>query len=163
MQSRKRMVLGLVVSAAILLPPLGSAVMADGHADAVKARQQAMKDIGGHMKAIGKFVKNGEGTADEAAKHADALQVAAGNVPGLFEVEVTQEESASVAKNRAKAEIWSDWAGFEAAAGTLGEEAGKVASALRGGDVAAYGPALQSLGKNGCGGCHEKYRGPKQD
>ena len=58
----------------------------------------------------------------------------------------------------AKAEIWTDPKGFEAAGGTWyqGNQAVKAAA-----DEAAFKVAFPKLA-DGCKGCHEKFRRPKQ-
>ena len=58
----------------------------------------------------------------------------------------------------AKPEVWTDnatfLAGFDNAI-SLADNLAKVS------DKAGLGPALNDLGKNGCGGCHKKFRLPK--
>ena len=57
----------------------------------------------------------------------------------------------------AKANIWTDAAGFSAAAAALQAQASKLSQAAASGDVAAvraqYGPA-----NGACKGCHDSYR-----
>ena len=57
----------------------------------------------------------------------------------------------------AKAEIWTDRDGFNAAADNAIKAAQKVAAA---GDEASFKAAMPDLG-NACGACHKKYRRPK--
>ena len=44
------------------------------------------------------------------------------------------------------------------ARGTAAEKANALVTAIKGGDQAAIQAAFSDLGKNGCGGCHEKFR-----
>ncbi|NIA70892.1 cytochrome c [Pelagibius litoralis] len=139
---------------------------ADGHGAkvaAVKERQEAMKAVGGNMKIIAEFVKDSKGSAAEAAAAARKIGEIATAVPDVFKVEATLEEMDTVGKNRAKPNIWSDWDGFLARGKVLEEESAKMASALDGGDAGAIQTQFGAFGKEGCGGCHETYRGPKVD
>ncbi len=130
---------------------------------AVKERQQAMKDVGANMKIIAEFVKDSKGTAAEAAAAADKIGEIATAIPAVFKVKATLEEMDAVGKNRGKPEIWSDWNGFLARGKALEDESAKMASALNGGDAAAIQAQFAAFGKEGCGGCHKTYRGPKVD
>ena len=61
---------------------------------------------------------------------------------------------------RAKANIWTDWAGFKAANDKLVAASADLVAATKTMDSAQIGAALGATGKT-CGGCHETYRGPK--
>ena len=63
-------------------------------------------------------------------------------------------DEAAGLKTAALPVIWQNWAGFEQAAMRFQEETAKLAEVAQGGDMAAIGQQLGSLGKNGCGGCH---------
>lgn len=130
---------------------------------AVKKRQEAMKAVGGNMKIIAGFVKDSKGTADEAAVAATKIGEIATAIPEVFKVEATLDEMDAVGKNRAKANIWSDWDGFIARGKVLEDESAKMAAALKGGDAGAIEAQFGAFGKEGCGGCHKNYRGPKVD
>ncbi len=54
--------------------------------------------------------------------------------------------------------IWTDQAGFKAAAEKAEGLAEKLAEAAKGGDAQATLAAFAALGKEGCGGCHETFR-----
>ena len=56
------------------------------------------------------------------------------------------------------ARSWSDQAGFLAAQKNAETKAEALVAAIRGGDKSAIQTAFVDLGKNGCGGCHEKFR-----
>lgn len=59
----------------------------------------------------------------------------------------------------AKPDIWSDAAGFEAAATAL-ETASAAMTDAAGTDLDALRAAMGSFGKT-CGDCHKAYRGPR--
>jgi cytochrome c556 len=57
---------------------------------------------------------------------------------------------------RAKAEIWSDPAGFKKAAQTFADTAGSLAAAAKAGDAAAASAAFEKLDQ-ACDDCHKSY------
>ena len=133
---------------AVILASLGGA-MAAGE---IAARQEAMKGVGGAMKAIKAAVEGN--TAADAVAPAEKIAATMTKVPGLFPKGSDQGET------DAKPEIWTDWAKFEEAAANAGAAAEKLAMVAKGGDAAATGEALKALGGT-CGGCHKPFRKPK--
>ncbi len=128
---------------------------------AVKERQETMKGIGGNMKVLSDFFKESKGTAAEAQTAAAKIGELAKTIPAVFETEATLAEMDAVGKNRAKPEIWLNWDGFVEDAKTLEEKSAALVAAFQSGDAAAIQAAFGDMGKNGCGGCHEDFRGPK--
>ena len=136
--------------------------VADAHEmAAMKQRQETMKNVGGNMKIIAEFVKDSKGTAAEASAAAAKIGELATSIPEIFKVKATLEEMDTVGKNRSKPEIWSDWDGFLARGKVLEDEAAKMATVLNSGDASAIQTQFGAFGKEGCGGCHSTYRGPK--
>ncbi|HXV24605.1 MAG TPA: cytochrome c [Alphaproteobacteria bacterium] len=127
----------------------------------IETRQKAMKDLGEHMKSINDFVEKGEGDAAKVAEHARAIAETAKVIPQVFPDGTSLNDDHGV-KTAAKPEIWSDRPGFEAAAANLGERAGTLVTAAEGGDKQVVAASFAELGKEGCGGCHSKFR-QKQD
>ncbi|MGE0116992.1 MAG: cytochrome c [Dongiaceae bacterium] len=125
-------------------------------AEAIKERQALMKDQGKHAKAINEFVESGMGTAADVATHAAALKEDAGKIPALFPAGTGADDG--VAETAAKKEIWDDFAAFEAAASKLGDLAGAVEAAAAAGDKQQIADAFETMGKEGCGGCHSTFR-----
>jgi cytochrome c556 len=72
------------------------------------------------------------------------------------------EQKVAAGKTDAKPEIWSDWPKFEKAVADYEKAAQNLAAAAQGGDPAATGGAVKALGDS-CGGCHEKFRKPKEE
>jgi cytochrome c556 len=144
-----------LAAALVVALAAGTASMADSDTDAIKDRQQAMKDVGGAMQnlaAIAKkeapfdsgIVKRNAGTIAEALKKAAAL-FPEGSDKGDLET-------------WAMPEIWSDLADFEEKFQTAEAEA----IALQSVNVeSAFLPALGKLG-NSCKACHQPYRRPKE-
>jgi cytochrome c556 len=63
--------------------------------------------------------------------------------------------------SQAKADVWSDAAGFSAAAAKLREEAARMNTAAASGDLGAIKGQVRNLG-GACKGCHDKYRQEKK-
>ncbi len=122
----------------------------------VKQRQDAMKEMGGHMKAINAFVESGAGSAADVAARAKAIQDISGKITDLFPAGTSLDDG--IGKTGAKPVIWTDWEGFKSAAMKLGGFAGELETAAQGGDSGAIGEQFAALGKNGCGGCHQTFR-----
>jgi cytochrome c556 len=140
----------------VALVAMPALLAAQDPAAIVKERQETMKKIGGHMKAINDFVEAGNGSAEDVSARAAEIQQLSEKIPGLFPSGTSLDDG--VGKTGAKPIIWSDWAGFEAAAKKMGGEAGKLAEIAAGGDRAAIGTQFAALGKSGCGGCHQTFR-----
>lgn len=141
----KKFILAGVAAIALV----GSAALAGAMSD---ARVADMKGIGGSMKALGDAAKAGGPITPElvaAAKKASAL------ADGML-----AKFPAGTAEYRAKAEIWTDWAGFEKAMMSMQGAAKDLVAAAETGDAAKVGAALGAMGKT-CGTCHDTYRGPK--
>lgn len=144
--------LAIAVAGAAVVP-----VLAATPAETVKLRQETMKQLGGHMKAIKAFATAGEGSAEDVARRAGEIGEIAAKMPELFP-EGTGMDEVKDPKNGARPEIWLDWDNFLKAAKALEDQSKALGVAADGGDSAAITAAFKSLGKNGCGGCHKPYR-----
>lgn len=153
---RGRKLLIGAAAAAVAALAMPSLISAQDPAAVVKERQDTMKKLGDHMKAINAFVEAGTGSAEDVAARAAEIQQVAERIPTLFPAGTSMDDG--VGKTGAKPVIWTDWTGFEAGADKLGQEAGALAAAAAGGDKAMIGTQFASMGKNGCGGCHQTFR-----
>ncbi|MFO1131375.1 MAG: cytochrome c [Hyphomicrobiales bacterium] len=138
-------------TAGILALGLSSAAMADAKAS-IEAREACMKANGGMMKVMVPVIK-GQKPYDKAAIDASIAnaQKACG---GWADWWGEDTKPGGAVKTEAKAEIWSDPKGFEAAgAAYVKAEAAVLAST----DEASFKAAFPALGK-ACQGCHEKFR-----
>lgn len=137
---------------------LAAGILATGAANASEAdiayRQAVMKAVGGHMGAMSKIIKDGVGKMEDISAHADAMAALAKMAGHIFPEKSGQMDG----KTEAKAEIWSDKAGFAKVVAAFGDEANKLAAAAKGGDKGAIGKQLGALGKNGCKACHDNFR-----
>jgi cytochrome c556 len=132
---------------AVMLAVLGGAAYAQ--ADAITARQAFMKSLPAKTQAV-------RGADPAAAKQA-AIDINNG-----FKALASQfppGSDSSAGKTRAKAEIWSDSAGFKAAADRAVAASGQLVSAINSGDPAQVTTAAGALTQT-CAGCHGAYRGP---
>lgn len=141
----------LVCAAATCVVILGSlgGAMAAGE---IAARQEAMKGVGGAMKAIKAAVEGN--TAADAVGPAEKIAATMKSVPDLF------AKTSDTGETYAKPEIWAEWDKFKEAAANAGAAAGKLAMVAKTGDAAATGEAMKALGGT-CGACHKPYRTPK--
>ena len=126
-----------------------AATLAFAQGDVIQQRQALMKSNGASAGTLNKMV-TGEVPFDAAAA-TSALETIAQNVaafPTLF------PEGSDIGETRAGPAIWSDRAGFEAAAAKLVADATAAASITTLGDLEA---AFPTIGGD-CGGCHREYR-----
>jgi cytochrome c556 len=126
-------------------------------ADAIKARHDHFKEMGGAAKALGDQFKSGAPDAAIVKAQAAKLATTAATLPTWFPAGTGPE---SGVKTRALPVIWTDKAGFSAAAKTLAAETAKLNSLAAAGDMAGAGAQMQAVGA-ACGGCHKKFRGPE--
>ena len=117
-------------------------------------RSETMKSMGGSMRTLKRFVE-GRGTAEDASAAAAVIADAAPTVPSLFPA---GSGMAALPDSESKDIIWEEWDEFVAATERLGEKAAALQAALSAGDSDRIGAAFGDLGKNGCGGCHSKFR-----
>ena len=146
-----------VMAAGVLLLGFG---IAAGHAatadEAIKGRQACMKANGKMMGELAAILK-GEKPYDTAAVQAAMTD----HEPACADWDMwwgADTQKGETAETWAKPEIWTDAEGFKAAGGAFYEKY----VALKGTtDEAGFKAAFPELG-NGCKGCHEKFRRPKE-
>lgn len=135
--------------AAALVLGTATFAFADAQDPDVKNRQAAMKIVGANTKTLGEMMQ-GKTAFDTAAAQAAFAAIAgkAGEVPVLFEAEVTDPES------DAADEIWMMWDDFVEKAGALkaAAEAGAGVDSPE-----ALGAAFGNL-NGACKACHTQYK-----
>ncbi|GAB4196733.1 MAG: hypothetical protein OHK0024_36200 [Thalassobaculales bacterium] len=132
---------------AVLAAGLGLAFAA-GAQDAVKARQDGMKAIGGNFRAINQALQAGTLTPDLAGK-AGEIKASAARIPAWF--------PAGSTGGNALPPVWEKPADFAAAAKRLEDAAAALEAALRSGGLDAAKAAAPAVGQS-CGGCHGTFR-----
>jgi len=141
------------VAIALGLGPLG---LNDAQAhDEKDPRHMAMESLSKNMEALSRSLRQGPPGDAEHARAAELIDVA-NRMPALFETPNPGENN-----NRAKPEIWSDWAGFSAKIDEFRDATGALAAALKADDPAAWSGALQTVGRS-CASCHRPYRTPRR-
>ena len=145
----------LLVATALSLG-LASVSFAGPIDDKIKERQTCMKAQGASMGVFVPIMK-GEKPYDAAAVKAafDAIEAVCGGWAGFWGADTGKGETLEA---WAKPEIWSDAAGFKdaEAKGYAASTALKAAT-----DEASFKAAFPAFG-DGCKGCHEKFRRPKE-
>lgn len=147
---------------ALLAATLGLAALADGHSaaleSATKARNAQMSMNGFHTGLLGDMAK-GDTPYDAAIATAAAKNLAAAASMQRMVLWLEGSEQGAVPGSRAKAEIWSDAAGFEEKAVAL-ETAAAAMVVAAGTDLESLRAAMGAVGGT-CGDCHKAYRGPR--
>jgi cytochrome c556 len=137
-----------IAVAAILLTAFGTCV---AFAGPIEDRQDLMKSFGGVGGKVRPLLASGA-TFDGAAAKAQMqiLVDGAARIPGLF----PPGSDTGTARSNATPAVWSDSAGFQAAAAKLGTDA---QAAMAAPDQASFATAWQTVNGD-CGGCHRTYR-----
>lgn len=139
------------------------AASGDGHADkamkaAIDARKNVMRLNSYHLGILGAMAK-GDVEYDSATAAAAASNLLATATLDRSVLWVPGSVQGDVPGTRAKAEIWSDAAGFDKVATNL-ETTAEALVAAAGMDLEALRGAIGPVGK-ACNACHDDYRGPR--
>lgn len=160
----KRIFVGAVAGLAIGVVgilALDTAPAQSGQMGEIKQRIEVMKKgVLGNFKVIKGFAKEGKGSMADIEKAAMGIQAAAKQIPALFP-KGTGRPDVDEKKTRALSKIWDDWATFIKANDAMSAHAGAVAMAASKNDAEGVKKAFGMMGKEGCGGCHKPFRGPK--
>lgn len=139
------------VAVALAALSVGFAGIAVGQDNPIAARQQIMKANGASMKLVGDMIK---GTTEfDAAKAAEAMQ---GIADSMKEFPTLFPEGSDEGDTKAASAIWTDMAGFTAAAEKMAADATEAQAAAAEG-LASFSPAFQAVAAN-CGSCHRAFR-----
>ena len=148
--------IGAALAAVVALGANGQGRVASGEEamQVAEKRSETMKSMGRSMRTLKGFVE-GRGSAEEAAAAAAVIADAAPTIPSLFPAGTGM---AALPDSESKENIWEEWDEFVAGAERLGGKAAELQAVLSSGDSDRLGAAFGDLGKNGCGGCHSKFR-----
>jgi cytochrome c556 len=133
----------------VLLASAGAA-RADGP-DLIELRQAGQDLVLGTFGGIHAVV-DANGDIKKLDGSAKALQRWMMIFPSLFPAGTEQGHD-----TKALPAVWSDRAGFEKAAATFSDAAGKLADIAKTGDTNAFAAQVKVVG-NACGACHHDYR-----
>ena len=132
--------------------------VADSPAErALHSREDLMKDMGKHMKALRKALGDGmdaKGVAEHAEGIATLTKTLASDLKSLFPVGSDQGET------EARPLIWKQWDQFNQAAQSAATKGAALLNASTHGQAADLQPAYQALGET-CKTCHKEYRAEK--
>ena len=120
--------------------------------DPIAARKALMKANGDEAK-IGAAMAKGERPFElaTAQKIFAAFEDAAAKAPSLF-----PPNSKTGGDTAADPKIWENMDDFKARLAKLGTDAKAASESVK--DLDSFKAAFGGIGKNDCGGCHEKYR-----
>ena len=121
-------------------------------------RHERYEEMGDSLKAINRELKGDAPDIVRVQREAATLASLAAQIPSWFPVGSGPDVHTD---SRAKAEIWSDAEGFREAHEGFRRQAESFSRVANDGDALQIRAAAQELQK-GCGGCHEKYRGPER-
>jgi cytochrome c556 len=149
MVMRKTLVLALI-GAMAAGAMVGGTTLALAQGDVIAQRKDNRKQAGATMRAV-KGIIDAKGPTSGAVAHAAKLKE--------LHLAFVKQFPAGSDKGDTKAlpVIWTDMAGFQAAAKNADMAVDKLAVAAGSGDMAALTAAFGDAGKT-CGACHDKYR-----
>lgn len=150
--------IGVMLAGVLLYCGGGAALAQKSPADTIKARIDAMKSMGGNLKTVNEQLKGATPDAAAIKMAVAGISTTGKDVASWFPAGTGPE---SGVKTRAKAEIWSDAAGFKAAADSFVAGNAKFSTVVAGGNIDAIKADLKAF-SDGCGGCHMKFRAPEE-
>jgi len=126
--------------------------MATAQQDPIATRKALMKANGDRAKIAAAMIK-GEVPfdLDKARAIFTAFEDSAAKEPALF-----PDNSKTGDDTAADPKIWENMADFKARFAKLGADAKDALAKVK--DLDSFKVAFGNIGKNDCGGCHEKYR-----
>lgn len=150
--SLKLLAIGAAFAISVTAP---LATSAQDKAKVLKDREALMKQQGADLGAVKGYLDDKNDLAKATAGATDLPQTMK-KIPDVFPQGTAGENPEG--KYAAKPEIWSDWKGFLAARDAAAQKADALIVAVKTGDKAQIQTAFADIGKNGCGGCHGKFR-----
>lgn len=154
----RKMTVALALVAGLGVAATG-AIAQTAVANAVKARHENFKAQGGAFKAINDELKKDAPSMGVIAPAAVKLKASSTALPTWFPKGSGPE---SKLETDAKPEVWSDAAGFQAAANKFQVEAAKLSTVAAAGDLDGVKAQAKVTG-GACKNCHDTYRVPKKD
>lgn len=138
----------LLAAAALAIPATAQQMKVE---DQVKYRRAAYNVIALNFGSLGAMAQDKKPfNKDEAVRNADIVSILATTPKGFFG-EGTDKDT------KAKPEIWTKRADFDAKMDKMVAEAQKLPAVARGGDMAAFKKQVGDTGA-ACKACHDDYR-----
>ncbi len=148
--------LGVTTSQGAEAPAPAAAALPTGQA-LVDYRHDAFEEMGDAMKLLSQYDGSDKAAMQAAVKLLDDSQ----NELASWFPKGSGPGEGGITKTRAMAEIWTDWAGFEAKDKALDDALGPLMTASAEGKPDAVKAAFGDVGK-ACKGCHEAFRAPEK-
>lgn len=142
-----------VVTVALLLTSMPARSGDPKPTDIVTFREAQMGAVGKHMKLASMIYKGQVDRQGDLAAQATAIHDASLTFGELFPATSGPDK----VKTEAKAEIWTDAAGFQTALKGWQDSSAAWLAAVQKGDPTEAKAAYDKLGQS-CGACHDKYR-----
>jgi len=124
---------------------------------AADARHESFEAMGDAFKQAGDAMKQDAPDMAVVQSAATKINAMAPKLPGWFPAGSGPDDGI---RTEALQAVWTKPEEFRQAAQKFADEAARFEAAAKGGDKAAVGAAMQSLG-GACKGCHEKFREPE--
>jgi cytochrome c556 len=124
----------------------------------IEARQRNLKDLGGAFKTVNDQLKTGAPQIEQIRLAAQEIKGHAEEIATWFPAGTGPEAGV---KTEALATIWSDNAGFSAAAARLREEAGKLSDIATTDNIEAIKTQADTT-RLACKNCHDTFRMKKE-
>ena len=145
----------LAIGVVFAIGAMPVAAVAQDKAKVFKDREALMKQQGADLGAVKGYLDDKNDLAKAQAGASDLVQTMK-KIPDVFPQGTAGGDLEG--KYAAKPEIWTDWNGFLAARDAAAQKTEALVVAVKTGDKAQIQTAFAELGKNGCGGCHGKFR-----
>jgi len=144
---------GVALGIGIGLMAVALPALAADPAQLVDERQAEMKKLGGAMKVLSTFVKEGQGTPAELQVAAATIVGVAKIMPGMWH----EGTAVGVGDSEALPVIWEKRAEFDKIIADMDKAGVALVVMAASGDAGAVGKGLQGVGAT-CKACHEGYR-----
>ena len=149
MTGLKYVTLGILATA--MAVAMSGNLAAQDRAALVKERIDIMRQMGKAFRPVMPIVKGESSKVEDALSSAMTWNRLASNLLAKFPAGTGRD---AVPESRAKPEVWSNRAEFEAAAKRFMDESGKLVAAAKANDVEAFRAQFKAFG-SACGGCHK--------
>ncbi len=146
--------LSVVLVASIFLA-VSNSVYAHGGGPVYEKRHVYMNELGDIMKALGNFVKRGEGELNDLSQKAARIIELSPELPSHFPPDTGLNHNK---ESQAKPIIWEKWDDFVSASERLVELGKGLESALASEDETEISVAVKQMGEEGCRACHSQFR-----
>lgn len=130
---------------------LGAVAQTADPAQIIRERREGLRAVGQHSEAL-QAIAASRGDPRPAVGRIEAIQAFFVNFPDRF------PPNTQAGETRALPAVFTDRAGFVAAANGLTAPLANLRSVAAAGDSAGFPAALQAMGA-ACGNCHRNYRG----